>query len=114
MELEREQAERLEKEENNRIVVRYLCGGYKRKVIFNGRWLIRDVEGEGDVNTLYSVALTTKEQLFVLIVNRETNEGDYLVFPTFDEMSDSDQVPPNILELVAGELGEECIEFLDI
>ena len=82
--------------------------GYNHKVSFVGRWLLQDYR-EGDQT--YSVALTEKERLFVLI---ESHAGEaHIIFDTFDEMC-TDQFSDDLLVRIANLVGEEYEEVLDI
>ena len=82
--------------------------GYNHKVSFVGRWLWQDYS-EG--NQTYSVALTEKERLFVLI---ESPDGDHhIIFDTFSEMC-TDQFSDDLLVKIANLIGEEYEEALDI
>ena len=82
--------------------------GYNHKVSFVGRWLLQD-HCEG--NQTFSVALTEKERLFVLI---ESPDGDHhIIFDTFSEMC-TDQFSDDLLVRIANLIGEEYEEELDI
>ena len=93
----------------SKIVVSYTDEeNYKHKVSFVGRWLWQDYS-EG--NQTYSVALTEKERLFVLI---ESPDGDHhIIFDTFSEMC-TDQFSDDLLVKIANLIGEEYEEALDI
>ena len=83
--------------------------GYNHKVSFVGRWLLQDYR-EG--SQTYSVALTEKERLFVLI--ESSNGGDHhIVFDTFSDMF-TDQFSDDFLVRIANLIGEEYEEALDI
>ena len=82
--------------------------GYNHKVSFVGRWLLRDYR-EG--SQTYSVALTEKERIFVLI---ESHAGEaHIIFDTFDEMC-TNQFSDDLLVRIANLVGEEYEEVLDI
>ena len=82
--------------------------GYNHKVSFVGRWLLQDYR-EG--SQTYSVALTEKERLFVLI---ESHDGEaHIIFDTFDEMC-TNQFSDDLLVRIANLVGEEYEEVLDI
>ena len=82
--------------------------GYNHKVSFVGRWLLQDYREGGQT---YSVALTEKERLFVLI---ESHAGEgHIIFDTFDEMC-TDQFSDDLLVRIANLVGEEYEEVLDI
>ena len=82
--------------------------GYTHKVSFVGRWLLQDYR-EG--SQTYSVALTEKERLFVLI---ESHDGEaHIIFDTFGEMC-TDQFSDDLLVKIANLIGEEYEEVLDI
>ena len=82
--------------------------GYNHKVSFVGRWLLQDYR-EG--SQTYSVALTEKERLFVLI---ESHDGEnHIIFDTFDEMC-TNQFSDGLLVRIANLIGEEYEETLDI
>ena len=82
--------------------------GYNHKVSFVGRWLLQDYR-EG--SQTYSVALTEKERLFVLI---ESHDGEtHIIFDTFGEMC-TDQFSDDLLVIIANLVGEEYEEVLDI
>ena len=82
--------------------------GYNHKVSFVGRWLLQDYR-EG--SQTYSVALTEKERLFVLI---ESHAGEtHIIFDTFSEMC-TDQFSDDLLVRIANLIGEEYEEELDI
>lgn len=81
---------------------------YNHKVSFVGRWLLQDYR-EG--SQTYSVALTEKERLFVLI---ESHDGEnHIIFDTFDEMC-TNQFSDDLLVRIANLIGEEYEETLDI
>ena len=106
-----EQDESIGNEAGNfsKIVVSYTDEeNFKHKVSFVGRWLWQDYS-EG--NQTYSVALTEKERLFVLI---ESPDGDHhIIFDTFNEMC-TDQFSDDLLVRIANLIGEEYEEALDI
>ena len=82
--------------------------GYNHKVSFVGRWLLQDYREGGQT---YSVALTEKERLFVLI---ESHDGEtHIIFDTFGEMC-TDQFSDDLLVIIANLVGEEYEEVLDI
>ena len=82
--------------------------GYNHKVSFVGRWLLQDYRESGQT---YSVALTEKERLFVLI---ESHAGEnHIIFDTFGEMC-TDQFSDDLLVRIANLIGEEYEEVLDI
>ena len=93
----------------SKLTVSYTDGeGYNHKVSFVGRWLLQDFR-EG--SQTYSVALTEKERLFVLI---ESPDGDHhIIFDTFSEMC-TDQFSDDLLVKIANLIGEEYEEALDI
>ena len=93
----------------SKIVVSYTDEeNYKHKVSFVGRWLWQNYS-EG--NQTYSVALTEKERIFVLI---ESPDGDHhIIFDTFSEMC-TDQFSDDLLVRIANLIGEEYEEELDI
>lgn len=87
-----------------------------RRVAFNGRWLVQDKREDvdcRDAGTLYSVAYTSKGQLFFLYETPKRGSG-YKVFLSFEEMVASGGVPPGIASQVAVAIGEDFVEFLDI
>ena len=93
----------------SKLTVSYTDGeGYNHKVSFVGRWLLQDYR-EG--SQTYSVALTEKERLFVLI---ESHDGEnHIIFDTFGEMC-TDQFSDDLLVRIANLIGEEYEETLDI
>ena len=93
----------------SKLTVSYTDGeGYNHKVSFVGRWLLQDYR-EG--SQTYSVALTEKERLFVLI---ESHDGEtHIIFDTFGEMC-TDQFSDDLLVKIANLVGEEYEEVLDI
>ena len=93
----------------SKIVVSYADEeNYNHKVSFVGRWLLQDYR-EG--SQTYSVALTEKERLFVLI---ESHDGEtHIIFDTFSEMC-TDQFSDDLLVRIANLIGEEYEEELDI
>ena len=93
----------------SKLTVSYTDGeGYNHKVSFVGRWLLQDYR-EG--SQTYSVALTEKERLFVLI---ESHAGEtHIIFDTFGEMC-TDQFSDDLLVRIANLIGEEYEEVLDI
>ena len=93
----------------SKLTVSYTDGeGYNHKVSFVGRWLLQDYR-EG--SQTYSVALTEKERLFVLI---ESHAGEtHIIFDTFGEMC-TDQFSDGLLVRIANLVGEEYEEVLDI
>ena len=106
-----EQDESIGSEAGNfsKIVVSYTDEeNFKHKVSFVGRWLLQDYR-EG--SQTYSVALTEKERLFVLI---ESHDGEtHIIFDTFGEMC-TDQFSDDLLVIIANLVGEEYEEVLDI
>lgn len=95
----------------SRLVVGYTDDeGIKRKVAFVGRWI---VQGYYTTGVTYSVALTEKERLFVLI---EDNRGArHLTYDTFEEMAGQEGgFLGDLLAQVAAMIGEDYIEELDI
>jgi hypothetical protein len=86
-----------------------------RKIAFNGKWLVIDVETSR--GHYISVALTEKKSYFVLFENAGAGNGeddDYEVFDYFEGLTSSDHIPEEIKSMVASEVGEDYVEFLDI
>lgn len=100
----------------NHILVEYEDKeGNNRKVAFNGKWLFEDEREDTDnrlAGTLYSVALTEKQQLFVMWSKDDVSE--YEVYLSFDDMVNDDALPPGLTSFVAEKIGENYIEYLDI
>jgi hypothetical protein len=82
-----------------------------RKIAFNGKWLIEDYEWD---KSFISVALTEKESYFVFWDSQGNCKDDYEVFDYFDDFTNSDAIPEDLKSLVANEVGEDYVEFLDI
>jgi hypothetical protein len=99
------------KEGIEKIVVKIETGKGTRKVAFNGRWLVEDY---GCDKCLISVALTEKDSYFVYCNNQGYEEDDYQVFDYFEEFKDCEEIPDALISMVASEVGEEYVEFLNI
>ena len=93
---------------NNRIEFEYKDEqDNKRTAAFTGRWVLEDFDSYDRVQ--YNLALTQKEQLFVL---RDGSSFD--TFSRFVDMAASDAYPADLLAVVADLLGEKFVEELDI
>ncbi len=82
-----------------------------RKIAFNGKWLVEDFEW---YQSLISVALTEKESYFVYWDSQGNSEDAYRVFNYFNDFANSEAIPEELKSLVANEVGEDYVEFLDI
>lgn len=85
-----------------------------RKIAFNGKWLAENYEFFRDVKYLVSVALTERESYFVLWDSQGHNKDTYEIFDYFNDFTDSDSIPEELKSIVAAEVGEDYVEFLDI
>lgn len=88
----------------------------KRKYSFVGRWVVKGLETS---NHTFSVAITENDRLFVLIEKKHDDGGLHLVHEDFSEMQAAEvwklgSYPDELLARVAGEIGEEYEEVLDI
>lgn len=90
----------------------------KRKLAFNGRWLVTDEKGKTQKKSegfIYSVALTEKEQIFVYYRKQNFMDGSgYSVYPSLEDLKKRNILPPDILNKVSNILNEDDILFLDI
>ena len=122
--LKKEVANKMEKRRDSnftKIVVKVDLednGDELKKVAFKGRWLFEEKSGYDETlpqGTVYSVAITAKDKLFMLYEKFGAQEfHEYKIYDDFNEMKDSGEVPSEILNAVADEIGEDYEEFLDI
>lgn len=94
------------------------------KKSFQGRWLLHDVEPEGqegsgvwwDHNFRYSVAITGKGNLVLYTTDtREEHGPDMKTYDSPDALiEDSDEVPPNVRAMIATEFGKDFEIEMDI
>ena len=95
----------------SKIVIEYKDNdGTTRKVAFTGRWIVEEYKNNG---TYYSVAISEKFRLFVLI--KDNRGAEYQVHDSFETMQDFEgKYPGGLLALVADYLKEDYVEELDI
>ena len=104
------------KEGINRIDIELTNDSGMRKIAFNGKWLVEDYEYQPERGSkgILSVALTEKESFFVLWDSDGYGEDSYEIYDYFNDLTDSDNVPEELKSMVAAEIGEDYVEFLDI
>lgn len=104
------------KEGVSRIVCEVTNEKGTRKVAFNGRWLVEDFGYQPQFGKKYvlSVALTEKESYFVFWDSDGEGKDDYKVYNYFEAFTDSEDIPEELIGMVANEVGEDYAEFLDI
>lgn len=62
----------------------------------------------------FSAAITQKKQLLLLRKHKNTDEGYYGIFSSFDEIVECNGVPNQAISIVASERNIDYEEFLDI
>jgi hypothetical protein len=98
--------------------------GRTRKKQFDGVWLIGDENGaedfQHDNGSLlsygggYSVALTKRNAIVIFDRHHDGSIVRHNIFESFDDLRRDEHFPQSLISAVAGELGVEYIEEMDV